>query len=204
MADGVRLIAGLGNPGREYAAHRHNAGFWWVEALAAAHRAAWRGEPRFACELARIEPTGGSVWLCKPQAFMNRSGQAVQPWLHFHKYPVESLLVVHDELDLPPGTARLKRGGGHGGHNGLRDLAARLPSADFLRLRIGIGHPGQRDLVTPYVLHAPSAEEHAAIDAAIAASLEVAPALFAGEFERAMQQLHTQQLPRQQLPTQAR
>lgn len=187
----VQLIVGLGNPGPEYAQTRHNAGFWFVDELAAACRCALRNEARFHAEVARCTLHGQDCRLQKPTTFMNRSGQAVVALANFLRIPPAEILVVHDELDLPPGTARLKRGGGHGGHNGLRDLISHLGTQDFLRLRIGIGHPGDRNQVVDYVLHRPSREDRDQIDAALQRALEVMPLAVAGEFERAMHKLHS-------------
>ena len=190
MSD-ILLIVGLGNPGPEYAPTRHNAGFWFVDALARQCGASFRQEPRFHGDLARGRLDGYEFRLLKPQTFMNRSGQSVGELARFFRIPVESILVVHDELDLSPGTARLKTGGGHGGHNGLRDLIRHLGGAGFHRLRIGIGHPGHRDQVVEYVLKKPSASDRQAIEAAIDAALAVMPLVLAGEMARAMNQLHS-------------
>jgi PTH1 family peptidyl-tRNA hydrolase len=187
----VSLIVGLGNPGSEYAQTRHNAGFWFVETVAARYGAELRRESKFHGWAGRTRVGGDDVWLLIPDTFMNRSGQAVSALARFFKIPVESILVAHDELDLPPGVARLKRGGGHGGHNGLRSTAAALGSSEFARLRIGIGHPGHRDLVTPYVLGRPSADDRRCIEAAIDAAVDVLPQVVGGEFERAMNTLHS-------------
>lgn len=187
----MRLIAGLGNPGREHEATRHNAGFWWVENLADAHGVRLRSESRFFGRVGRITGSGIDCWLLLPQTYMNRSGQSVGALAGFYKIALEEILVVHDELDLPPGTARLKKGGGVAGHNGLKDIAAHL-GPDFWRLRIGIGHPGDRAAVIDYVLHPPREEETELISQAVERSLEVAPLLLSGEMERAMHQLHTE------------
>lgn len=186
----VQLVVGLGNPGPKYTETRHNAGFWFVDALARRHGGTFRQENKFAGEAARITLGGQEVWLLKPQTFMNRSGQSVKLLATFYKIPVESILVVHDELDLPPGEVRLKRGGGHGGHNGLRDIMAHLGQG-FLRLRLGIGHPGHKDQVVDYVLQRPSREDEADILRAIDHGLDVMPEVIAGELERAMHQLHS-------------
>jgi PTH1 family peptidyl-tRNA hydrolase len=190
----IRLIAGLGNPGPEHETDRHNAGFWFVEAVARAHGGTWRRESRFHGEAARASVGGTDVWLLKPGTYMNRSGQAVSALARFYRIAPAEVLVVHDELDLPPGTARLKRGGGSGGHNGLKDVGAALGTPDYARLRLGIGHP--RDLhpgreVVDYVLQRPSRAERQAIDERIDAALEVVPMLVAGQWERAGQKLHT-------------
>ena len=187
----VQLIVGLGNPGAEYEQTRHNAGFWFVDALARAAGCALRGEARFHADVARCTLHGHDCRLQKPTTFMNRSGQAVAALAKFLRIPPGESLVVHDELDLPPGTARLKKGGGHGGHNGLRDLIAHLGTQDFLRLRLGVGHPGDRSQVVDYVLHRPSREDHELINAAMQRALEVMPLAIAGEFERAMHRLHS-------------
>ncbi|WP_018232590.1 aminoacyl-tRNA hydrolase [Thioalkalivibrio thiocyanodenitrificans] len=186
----VQLVAGLGNPGPRYTETRHNAGFWFVDALARQHGADLRLENRFAGEVARIVLDGRETRLLKPQTFMNRSGQSLKLLAGFYRIPVEAILVVHDEIDLPPGEVRLKRGGGHGGHNGLRDIMAHL-GRDFLRLRIGVGHPGYKDEVVDYVLHRPSRDEEAGIRESIDRALAVMPEVVAGELERAMHQLHS-------------
>ncbi len=194
MAEGmppVALLVGLGNPGAEYRDTRHNAGFWWAEEVARRHGGAWRRESKFHGELCRVQLQGTEYWLLKPATFMNHSGQAVAAIAGFYKIPPEAILVAHDDLDLPPGTVRLKRGGGHGGHNGLRDMAARLGSNGFLRVRLGIGHPGHRDLVTPYVLNRPSREDRECIERAVVAAAEALPQILEGRLDHAMQRLHT-------------
>lgn len=187
----VELIVGLGNPGPEYAATRHNAGVWLLNELAARTNVAFRKETKFQGELARAELAEQPCWLLRPTTFMNLSGVAVASLAQFYKLSASSILVIHDELDLPPGTARLKRGGGHGGHNGLRDIIARLGGNQFLRLRLGIGHPGHRDGVSDYVLHKPSKVDTTQIHQAIDAALDVMPLVVQGELERAMHQLHS-------------
>ncbi len=186
----VQLVVGLGNPGPKYTETRHNAGFWFVDALARRHGGSFRQENKFAGEAARITLGGQDIWLLKPQTFMNRSGQSVKLLATFYRIPVESMLVVHDELDLPPGEVRLKRGGGHGGHNGLRDIMAHL-GKEFLRLRLGVGHPGHKDQVVDYVLQRPSRDDEADILRAIDHGLDVMPEVITGELERAMHQLHS-------------
>lgn len=186
----VSLIVGLGNPGAEYTATRHNAGFWLADALARQAGVAFREQAKFHGAVCQAGLDGTSVWLLKPMTFMNRSGQAVAALARFYKIPVERILVVHDELDLPPGRVRFKQGGGHGGHNGLRDLHAHLGSKEFYRLRLGIGHPGHRDQVTPYVLSRPPAADQTQIDTAIERALEVMPWILRGEFQRVMNVLH--------------
>ncbi len=186
----MRLIAGLGNPGQEYEATRHNAGFWFIERLARQLSASLRSESRFHGQVARVTLTGGECWLLKPSTFMNESGRAVQALAQFYKIDISEILVVHDELDLPPGEAKLKKGGGVAGHNGLKDISARM-RPDFWRLRIGIGHPGDRDRVIGFVLNAPRGEERKLIDEALERSLGVWPHIAAGDMERAMHALHT-------------
>ena len=192
VTTGIRLIAGLGNPGAGYHHTRHNVGADWVRALAQTLGTQWRREPRFAGELTRLDIEGHAVWLLVPETYMNRSGQAVAPLLRFHRIAPPELLVVHDELDLPPGTVRLKRGGGHGGHNGLRDIMQALGGTqDFARLRIGIGHPGVGADVANYVLRKAPPEERRSTEAASDRALDIVPALVAGDWERALRELHT-------------
>ena len=187
----IRLIAGLGNPGPDYAATRHNAGFWFVDALARKVGATFAHESRFAGEVARA----GDLRLVKPMTYMNLSGRAVAGLARFYGYLPEEILVVHDELDLRPGDVKLKLGGGVAGHNGLRDIQAQLGSPDFWRLRIGIGHP--RDSETPqqqvvdYVLKPPRSEERSALEASIDRALRAWPDIARGDMERAMQDLHS-------------
>ena len=187
----MRLVVGLGNPGREYEATRHNAGFWWVENLAIARDVRFKTESRFHGKVARLTADGSDCWLLLPQTFMNVSGRAVAALAGFYKIATDDILVVHDELDLPPGAARLKKGGGVAGHNGLKDISAKL-GPEFWRLRLGIGHPGDRAEVVNYVLHPPRVEEADLISAAIERSLELWPLILAGEMEKAMLRLHTQ------------
>lgn len=189
-AEPIRLIAGLGNPGPRYASTRHNAGFWFVDALVRARSGRFRRESNFDGEVARIGFSNDDLWLFKPGAFMNLSGRALRSIIAFYKIPLSNVLVAHDEIDLPPGAVRLKHGGGHGGHNGLRDTSAHL-GKDFWRLRIGVGHPGHKDQVIDYVLSAPCTHECQAILDGIHKALAVMPGLAEGEFEKAMQQLHT-------------
>jgi PTH1 family peptidyl-tRNA hydrolase len=188
---GIRLIVGLGNPGREYEATRHNVGFWWVDALAAEAGAQLRPEARFHGLAARISRVSRELWLLEPQTYMNHSGRAVGALAAYYKIAPEEILVVHDELDLPPGTVRLKKGGGHGGHNGLKDIVAHLNTAEFWRLRLGIGHPGERSEVSNYVLNAPRREEQALIEDTIRQSLALLPHLLDGDHSAVMLKLHT-------------
>jgi len=186
----IQLVVGLGNPGREYETSRHNAGFWLVEELARRHGGSFRLEPRFRAELARVRLAGSECWLVKPQDYMNNSGRVTHAVAGFYKVPAEGVLVAHDELDLPPGELRLKRGGGAGGHNGLKDLIAHL-GEDFWRLRIGVGHPGSRDLVTPWLLGRTGNAERAPVEQAMPAAADIIPLMIEQGAERAMQQLHT-------------
>lgn len=186
----IELIAGLGNPGSKYEQTRHNAGFWLVDEIARLKGAHFRPESKFSGEVCKVVLEGRDVWLLKPDTFMNRSGQAVQKLASFYKIPAENILVAHDELDLEPGTARLKTGGGHGGHNGLRDIIAHL-GKEFHRLRIGIGHPGDRSQVVDYVLHRASQDEQISIDNSIDDALRVLPLLAEGSWEKAVHRLHT-------------
>lgn len=190
----VRLLVGLGNPGPRYADTRHNAGFWFADRLAADRGSSFRAESRFEGEVGRIVAGGANCLLQKPMTFMNKSGSAVQKLAAFYRIPPAEILVVHDDLDLPPGTARLKAGGGHGGHNGLRDLHRHL-GADYSRLRIGIGHPGVREAVIGYVLERPGREEEQQMRQAIDAALEFVDALVGGDWDLAVRRLHTKPAP---------
>lgn len=199
----IRLIVGLGNPGDEYASTRHNAGFWFVDAVARAAGASFARERRFFGEAARARLDGADVWLLKPSTYMNRSGQSVAALANFHRITPAQVLVAHDELDLPPGTVRLKRGGGSGGHNGLKDIAQAF-GADTWRLRIGIGHPrtlGLAQEVIDFVLARPRRDELEAIERALPAAQAVVGALAAGRFEPALHQLHNDPHARAATPT---
>src|SRR5687768_17069306 len=187
----IQLIVGLGNPGAEYEKTRHNAGFWWVDAIAESKRAAWKKETKFSGWTTKVEEDGRDFGLLKPATYMNESGRSVGAYLRFYKIEPAAMLVVHDELDLPPGTVKLKRGGGTGGHNGLEDLAEVLGTKDFWRLRIGIGHPGNKDLVPDYVLKKARREEQELIDPAFDRSLGLLPWLAKGRMQDAMAWLHT-------------
>ena len=188
---GLRLIVGLGNPGAEYDRTRHNAGFWFVDALAEQCGARWGIDSKLQAEVAKAEIAGHSVWLLKPTTFMNASGRSLGAALRYWKFESEQCLVAHDELDLEPGTARLKFDGGHGGQNGLRDIAAHLGHGKYHRLRVGIGHPGDKNKVTPWVLGRPGRDDEAAIRLAIDDALCVLPLALAGDFNEAMKRLHT-------------
>jgi PTH1 family peptidyl-tRNA hydrolase len=187
----IQLIVGLGNPGAEYEKTRHNAGFWWVDAIAQAKRAAWKKETKFSGWTTQVEEGGLDFALLKPATYMNESGRSVGKYLQFYKIEPAAMLVVHDELDLAPGAVKLKRGGGTGGHNGLEDLADVLGTKDFWRLRIGIGHPGHKDLVPDYVLKKARREEQELIDPAFERSLGLLPWLAKGRMQDAMAWLHT-------------
>jgi len=187
----IRLIVGLGNPGREYEGNRHNVGFWWVDELARIQNVYFKRENKFHGEIARSNLHGHEVWLIKPQTFMNKSGRSVGAIAQFYKIEPRQILVVHDELDLPSGVARLKVGGGHGGHNGLKDTIAHLGAKDFWRLRIGIGHPGERNEVSNYVLGNPRSEERKLIDEAMEKAQGVAHLIIEGKLEAAMLKLHS-------------
>ncbi|MDD5250172.1 MAG: aminoacyl-tRNA hydrolase [Rhodocyclaceae bacterium] len=188
MQSALRLIVGLGNPGAEYSETRHNAGFWFCERLARDLGVNLARESRFRGLAGNARAEG--LWLLLPQTFMNRSGEAVQALMHFYRIEPAQLLVVHDELDLPPGQARLKFGGGLGGHNGLKDITARLGTQDYWRLRLGIGHPGDRNEVVNYVLKPPRKEEAGEIDAAIDRALLAWPQLAKADYNAAMQRIN--------------
>lgn len=186
----IRLFVGLGNPGSEYEATRHNAGFWWLDAFAARLRARLAPERGYYGLVARVVVDGVPRWLLEPMTYMNRSGQAVAALARFYKIAADEVLVVHDELDLQPGQAKLKRGGSAAGHNGLKDIHSQFGTLDFWRLRLGIGHPGVRDEVADYVLHKPSPEHREAILKCIERTLEAGELLLEGDMERAMMKIH--------------
>jgi PTH1 family peptidyl-tRNA hydrolase len=188
---GLRLIVGLGNPGPEHARTRHNAGFWLVDALAERDGARFGLESKLFGETARVRIAGQDLWLLKPATFMNLSGKSIAAALRYWKIEPAEMLVAHDELDLPPGTARLKFDGGHGGQNGLRDAMRLLGHGGFHRLRIGIGHPGHKDRVTPWVLGKPGRDDEAAILRAVDDAIGVLPLAVQGNFMDAMTRLHT-------------
>jgi PTH1 family peptidyl-tRNA hydrolase len=194
----IRLIVGLGNPGKEYERTRHNAGFWLVERFASANGVVLRKDTKFKALVGRFEGKGpgGTAWVLLPQSFMNASGQPVQMLCGFFKIKPEEVLVVHDELDFAPGTARLKQGGGIAGHNGLKDISQRLATHEYWRLRLGVGKPPAGIEGADYVLQKPTAEDRAAIDAAIAKALEVLPLCLSGDMQTAMNKLHTEEPPK--------
>jgi peptidyl-tRNA hydrolase, PTH1 family len=186
----VKLIVGLGNPGRDYESSRHNAGFWVVEELARRHGGAFRAEPKFNAELARTRIGGHELWLIKPQDYMNNSGRVTAAVATFYKIEPAQLLVVHDELDLPIAEVRLKEGGGSGGHNGLKDLISHLGDG-FWRLRLGVGHPGNREQVTPWLLSRSSAAEREALEPGVRAAADIVPLVIEQGAAAAMQKLHS-------------
>lgn len=190
MSDDIKLVVGLGNPGADYVSTRHNVGFWFVEELAGRHAGQFTGERKFQGDMARVFIGSHDLRLLRPLTFMNRSGRSVRAVMDFFKLTPEQILVVHDDLDLPPGTVRLKWNGGHGGHNGLRDLIAHI-GRDFRRLRIGIGHPGNADGVVGFVLKRPGREEEAAIREAIREAADAMPAILDDGLEAGMNRLHT-------------
>jgi PTH1 family peptidyl-tRNA hydrolase len=186
----LKVIVGLGNPGSKYTETRHNAGFWFIEEVARKYGATFRSDKKFHGEVAKVSIESKDIWLLKPDTFMNRSGLATQSLLSFYRITAEQLLVAHDEIDLPPGAAKLKTGGGHGGHNGLRDIISQLGSKEFHRLRIGVGHPGSKDQVVDYVLHTASRADRILIDQDIDDAVSIMPDLASGALEQAMQKLH--------------
>ena len=193
MSNSIKLIVGLGNPGADYERTRHNAGFWLVDAIAEDLRASFTSEKSFSGLVAKARVQAEQVLLAKPQTYMNRSGQCVGALARFYKLEAQEILVLHDELDLFPGQVKVKQGGGHAGHNGLRDIQSVLGSADFWRLRLGIGHPRTLNLtqeVADFVLHQPRREDQTAIDDCLTRCRAVMPLFLAGDFVRATAQLH--------------
>ena len=196
----IKLFVGLGNPGPDYEATRHNAGFWWIDALARELKVNLVPERSYYGLAGRTSVNGQSVWLLQPQTFMNLSGKSVASLARFFKIQPEEILVVHDELDLPPGQVKLKRGGSHAGHNGLRDINAQLGSPDYWRLRIGIGHPGEKSEVANWVLKKPAPDQRTLIEDSIAHSLKAHTAMLAGEMDKATLLVHTTKPPRPKPP----
>jgi PTH1 family peptidyl-tRNA hydrolase len=196
----IKLFVGLGNPGTEYEATRHNAGFWWTEALARELKVSPALDKNYHGRVARTTTGGQTVWLLEPMTFMNLSGKSVGALARFFKIAPEEILVAHDELDIIPGQAKLKFGGSHAGHNGLRDIHAQLGTGDYWRLRIGVGHPGDKAEVINWVLKKPSQEHRVAIEDSIARAIKALPALLAGEMEKATMQIHTSAPPRPKPP----
>lgn len=187
----VKLIVGLGNPGEQYEQTRHNAGFWFVEEVARQFGAQFRPETKFLGQACRVQSNGLDFWLLKPTTFMNRSGQSIQALANFYKILPEEILVAHDELDLEVGVARLKKGGGHGGHNGLRDTISALSTKEFYRLRIGIGHPGDKKFVVDYVLKNCGKQDRQLVDDVLYEASRHLPDILQGQFEKVMNQLHS-------------
>ncbi|RYZ13038.1 MAG: aminoacyl-tRNA hydrolase [Comamonadaceae bacterium] len=196
----IKLFVGLGNPGPEYEATRHNAGFWWIDALARDWKVQPVPERSYQALVARTQVAGQPVWLMKPQTFMNLSGRSVAAFARFYKIDAGDILVAHDELDVVPGQAKLKFGGSHAGHNGLRDIHAQLGTGDYWRLRLGIGHPGVKSEVIHWVLKKPLAAQREAIDDAIVRTLHAVPALLNDEMEKATMLIHTSKPPRPKPP----
>ena len=190
MSTSIRIIAGLGNPGDKYERTLHNAGFWFVDALARKYGGSFRYEKKFDADYCRINLHGEDVWLVKPQAYMNESGGPIRGMIDYYRLRATELLVAHDEIDLEPGTVRLKKGGGHGGHNGLRDIIRHCGN-DFMRLRLGVGHPGDKSLVTNYVLKRADSDAESAINSNIRDALDVLPLLVESGLNAAMKKLHT-------------
>jgi PTH1 family peptidyl-tRNA hydrolase len=196
----IKLFVGLGNPGAEYEATRHNAGFWWIDALARELKLNLGYDKGFHGLVARGNVHGQTVWLLEPQTFMNLSGKSVAALARFYKIQPDEMLVAHDELDIVPGQAKLKLGGSHAGHNGLRDIHAQLGTDDYWRLRIGIGHPGVKAEVVNWVLKKPAPEQRAAMEECIARTVKAVPAMLAGEMDKATLIVHTHKPPRPKPP----
>jgi PTH1 family peptidyl-tRNA hydrolase len=196
----IKLLVGLGNPGNEYEDTRHNAGFWWIDAIARELKVSLVPERSYHGLVARTTVNGQNVWLLEPQTFMNLSGKSVIALARFFKIQPQEILVAHDELDILPGEAKLKLGGSHAGHNGLRDIHAQLGTSDYWRLRIGVGHPGDKAEVVSWVLKKPMLEHRKAIDDSIHRAVQALPLLLAGDMEKAMVKIHTSKPPRPKPP----
>ena len=196
----IKLFVGLGNPGPEYEATRHNAGFWWIDALARELKTSLSMDKSYHGMVARTTVNGNTVWLLQPQTYMNLSGKSVAALARFFKITPQEVLVAHDELDIAPGQVKLKFGGSHAGHNGLRDMHAQLGSADYWRLRLGVGHPGDKAEVVNWVLKKPSLDHRIAIEQCIDRSLKALPAFLAGDMEKATLLVHTHKPPRAHKP----
>ena len=196
----IKLFVGLGNPGPEYEATRHNAGFWWIDALARELKTSLSMDKSYHGMVARTTVNGNTVWLLQPQTYMNLSGKSVAALARFFKITPQEVLVAHDELDIAPGQVKLKFGGSHAGHNGLRDIHAQLGSADYWRLRLGVGHPGDKAEVVNWVLKKPSLDHRIAIEQCIDRSLKALPAFLAGDMEKATLLVHTHKPPRAHKP----
>lgn len=189
----IQIIAGLGNPGNDYEKTRHNAGFWFIEHLVSQYNLTLKNDAKFLGEVAKLNSPFGNIWIVKPGTFMNRSGQSIARLAQFYKITPEQILIVHDELDLSPGIVKLKQGGGHGGHNGLRDSISQLGSKNFYRLRLGIGHPGNKEQVVNFVLGKTPKAEQALIESAIDKSFASIDLILQGNMQKAMNQLHSKQ-----------
>ena len=198
----IKLFVGLGNPGPEYEATRHNAGFWWIDALSRQMQAPLSFDKTYFGQIARTSVNGQNIWLLTPQTFMNLSGKSVASLSKFFKIRPEEILVAHDELDVIPGQVKLKFGGSHAGHNGLRDIHAQLGTGDYWRLRLGVGHPGNKVEVVDWVLRKPMQEHRVAISECISRSLKAVPELLAGEMDKATMMIHTSTPPRLKPPRQ--
>jgi peptidyl-tRNA hydrolase, PTH1 family len=196
----IRLFVGLGNPGPEYEQTRHNAGFWWLDAAAHELKVSLMPDKTYHGQVARASVNGQSVWLLAPQTFMNLSGKSVASLANFFKIPPQEILVIHDDLDIAPGEAKLKLGGSHAGHNGLRDIHAQLGTDQYWRLRLGIGHPGNKAEVLNWVLKKPSTDHRIAIDQAIDRTLKALPDFLSGNLEQATRLVHTSKPPRPNKP----
>ena len=196
----IKLLVGLGNPGPEYEDTRHNAGFWWLEAVARELKITLQPERSYFGAMARTTWEGRPLWLLEPMTYMNRSGQAVGALARFFKIAPEEILVAHDELDLPPGELKLKKGGGHAGHNGLRDIHAQLGNSDYWRLRIGIGHPGDKSEVANWVLKKPAPDQREALHASIDRAVRALPDLLHRRMDKATAHIHTSKPPRPKPP----
>lgn len=196
----IKLFVGLGNPGTEYEATRHNAGFWWLETLAGELKLSLTPDRNYHGLVARTTVAGQSVWLLEPQTFMNLSGKSVGALARFFKIQPEEILVAHDELDVVPGQAKLKFGGSHAGHNGLRDIHAQLGTGDYWRLRLGIGHPGVKAEVIHWVLKKPAPEQRTALQECIDRTIKAVPSMLAGEMDKATLMVHTSKPPRPKPP----
>src|SRR5450830_1416829 len=196
----IKLFVGLGNPGTEYEATRHNAGFWWIDELARTLKVSLTPDKAYQAKVARANVNGQTLWLLEPQTFMNLSGRSVSALARFYKIQPEEILVVHDELDVVPGEAKLKLGGSHAGHNGLRDIHAQLGTDDYWRLRLGVGHPGIKSEVINWVLKKPSLDHRLAMDQCIARAITALPHLLAGDMDKAILLIHTSKPPRPKPP----
>jgi PTH1 family peptidyl-tRNA hydrolase len=192
LSSRIQLIVGLGNPGQQYEKTRHNAGFWFIDTIARVHGISLKSDHKFHGQVGKGQINNEEVWLLKPMTFMNKSGQGIAALARFYKIDAENILIAHDELDLPPGIVRLKKGGGHGGHNGLRDTVDQLGTKEFQRLRLGIGHPGHASQVTGYVLGKASGSEQQLIEGAIDKALDNLSLIVSGDLQKAMNQLHSQ------------